>query len=225
MPTHYDTLGIVPTASDREIAVAYRALVRRWHPDVAGESGAVRMPEINRAHDILGDPLRRLAYDERMGLNPSKWREPGSPAQAASPAFVQSSRTHTPAPFVGGSAKNRKNFPWGSNAAFMSGALFAFSLAIGLVSALALRAGAGPALIPLLGAALVSILFIFQAVPKWWVKALVGLSMLAWPVALLGAVATPWHDAVAPASYFVFVSLLGFSAVVLGAARRRSLKK
>lgn len=223
MPTHYDTLGIAPNASDREIAVAYRTLVRRWHPDFAGAAGAEQMPEINRAHDTLGDAFRRLAYDERMGLNPSKWRETASSAPHSADAYPQSSRTAAPASFTAGSASMKKSFPWGSNAAFMSGALFAFSLAIGLVSALAFRSGVGPALVPLLGAALVSILFTFQTAPKWWVKVLLGASILAWPVALLATLATPWQDAVAPPSYFVFVSLLGFSGVVLGTARRRSL--
>lgn len=222
VPSHYDTLGITPSASAKEITVAYRALVRRWHPDVAGASGAVRMPEINRAHDVLGDPLRRLAYDEQMGLNPSRWREPGGPTAREMPAFAESSRASTPTSFVGGRA-GKKTFPWGSNAAFMSGALFAFSLAIGLVSALTFRAGAGLALVPLLGAAFVSILYILQKRPKWWSQILLGLSILAWPVAVVESLATPFQAAVAPASYFVFVSLLGFSGLILGAARRRAL--
>jgi hypothetical protein len=180
------------------------------------------MPEINRAHDVLGDPLRRLAYDEQMGLNPSKWHEPGGETARPMPAFAESSRARTPTSFVGGRA-GKNSFPWGSNAAFMAGALFAFSLAIGLVSALAFRSGAGPALVPLLGAAVVSILFIFQKSPKWWIKVLLGLSMLAWPMALISSLATPFQAAVAPSSYFVFVSLLGFSGVILGAARRRAL--
>lgn len=224
MPTHYDTLGIAPNATGKQITTAYRALVRRWHPDVAGAAGAVKMPEINRAHDVLGDPLRRLAYDESMGLNPAQWREPGLGSPRSAPQAPQSSRQAVPTSFVGGSAA-RKTFPWGSNAAFMAGALFAFSLAIGLVSALAFRAGAGLALIPLVGAALVSVLYIFQKTPRWWIKAPLGVSILAWPLAALASVSTPFHDAVAPASYFVFVSLLAFSGVVLGSARRRALAR
>ena len=48
----YALLGVAPGASERELARAYRRLAKRWHPDVAGDEGARRMAELNRAYEI-----------------------------------------------------------------------------------------------------------------------------------------------------------------------------
>lgn len=44
-------LGVSPTATKEEVETAYKALAKRWHPDVAGEDGASVMAEINYARD------------------------------------------------------------------------------------------------------------------------------------------------------------------------------
>jgi curved DNA-binding protein CbpA len=50
----YAILGVAPGAGDREIAAAYRAQAKRWHPDRGGgEEAARRMAEINAAYDVL----------------------------------------------------------------------------------------------------------------------------------------------------------------------------
>ena len=85
----YAVLGVVRTASAEEIRAAYHALVARYHPDrhqgnplegLASE----KMIEINRAEEILSDPVRRAAFDSqaRMGFsggtaNPAASREAG----------------------------------------------------------------------------------------------------------------------------------------------------
>lgn len=48
-------LGLGPSATPEEVAAAYRALAKRWHPDRAGDTpeAAARMAEINAAHDVL----------------------------------------------------------------------------------------------------------------------------------------------------------------------------
>jgi hypothetical protein len=63
--THYQVLGVVPTASTAEIRAAYVALARRFHPDVGGDPR--RMREINAAWDTLADPGQRRAYDLSIG--------------------------------------------------------------------------------------------------------------------------------------------------------------
>ncbi len=70
--THYDVLGVVPTASAAEIRRAYLQLARDHHPDFHSTSSeALRlanereMQRINEAWTVLGDPDRRRAYDER----------------------------------------------------------------------------------------------------------------------------------------------------------------
>jgi len=50
----YSILGIREGAAAREVAVAYRAQAKRWHPDRGGgEEAERRMAEINAAYDLL----------------------------------------------------------------------------------------------------------------------------------------------------------------------------
>jgi hypothetical protein len=50
----YAVLGLAPGAGPREVAGAYRAQARRWHPDRGGgEPAERRMAEINAAYDLL----------------------------------------------------------------------------------------------------------------------------------------------------------------------------
>ena len=68
-PDYYAALRVKPTATQREISHAYRALMRTHHPDVdAGATGdrAVQDGELLRimqAFAVLRDPARRAAYD------------------------------------------------------------------------------------------------------------------------------------------------------------------
>lgn len=71
--SHYDVLGVVPTASPATIRESYRRLAREYHPDrVAGAVGSAaggdKMPAINEAYRVLSDPGRRVVYD--AGLRP-----------------------------------------------------------------------------------------------------------------------------------------------------------
>ena len=69
----YARLGLEPEATPEAIELAWRALLRRHHPDVAGDSAAAleAAKRINVAHDWLADPELRARYDrEVMGLEP-----------------------------------------------------------------------------------------------------------------------------------------------------------
>jgi len=64
---HYVVLGVPQSASARQIKEAFRRLARAHHPDtntddVASEREFTR---VARAYEVLGDPARRRAYDER----------------------------------------------------------------------------------------------------------------------------------------------------------------
>ena len=60
----YAVLGVPSTATQDDVAAAYRAQARRHHPDVSVEPDAERrMAEINAAWTILRDPTRREAWD------------------------------------------------------------------------------------------------------------------------------------------------------------------
>ena len=64
----YKVLGVVPTATDKEITRAYRKLAKEHHPD-ANPGSEERFKEISAAYDVLGDADKRKEYDEvrRMG--------------------------------------------------------------------------------------------------------------------------------------------------------------
>jgi molecular chaperone DnaJ len=62
---YYETLGISRNASNDEIKKAYRALARKFHPDVNKESGAeAKFKEINEAYSMLSDNQKRAQYDQ-----------------------------------------------------------------------------------------------------------------------------------------------------------------
>ena len=65
--SHYAALQVAPTATQREIRAAYRRLARETHPDGhAGDAAKERrFKRIARAYEVLGDPARRRAYDDR----------------------------------------------------------------------------------------------------------------------------------------------------------------
>ena len=59
----YARLGVPRDASPEAIELAWRALLRRHHPDVAGPDGLEVAKRINVAHDWLSDPELRRRYD------------------------------------------------------------------------------------------------------------------------------------------------------------------
>ena len=86
--SHYDRLGIGCDASQQEIARAYRALCRRYHPDLnGGRADALRkMQELNESYAMLRDPARRSAYDRGFTGRtnaPVRRRRPRKPVPAS----------------------------------------------------------------------------------------------------------------------------------------------
>ena len=78
----YAILGVAPDSADDAIAAAYRAMARRYHPDLAGEPATERMTRLNAAYERVRTPERRAEYDlelERSGIPRSR------PANAATP--------------------------------------------------------------------------------------------------------------------------------------------
>ncbi len=60
---HYQTLGIAPASDQAVIRAAYRALMRRYHPDANPDPQAQeRAREITAAFAVLGNPARRAAW-------------------------------------------------------------------------------------------------------------------------------------------------------------------
>lgn len=68
---YYEVLGVSRTATQPEIQKAYRALARKYHPDINKAPDAEdRFKDINEAHEVLKDPEKRKKYDT-LGEN---WR-------------------------------------------------------------------------------------------------------------------------------------------------------
>ena len=63
---YYKVLEVSQTASFVEIKMAYRKLVHKFHPDVAGNTPDIinRFKEIAEAYEILSSPEKRKRYDE-----------------------------------------------------------------------------------------------------------------------------------------------------------------
>lgn len=62
MPTLYEIIGVLPTATAAEIKAAYRQKVVKVHPDAGGD--LQEMAELNSAYQVLRDPEKRRHYDE-----------------------------------------------------------------------------------------------------------------------------------------------------------------
>ncbi|MCX5662375.1 MAG: J domain-containing protein [Planctomycetota bacterium] len=62
---YYKVLGVVRTASQKEIQQAYRKLARQFHPDInKAKDAEARFKQVNEANEVLGDPEKRKKYDE-----------------------------------------------------------------------------------------------------------------------------------------------------------------
>ena len=72
LPDLYAILGVPPTATQAQISRAYRALLRRHHPDTRAlqdESEHVvsdtTLQDVLAAYQVLHDPAQRAAYDRQ----------------------------------------------------------------------------------------------------------------------------------------------------------------
>jgi len=84
--TFYELLMVDPRADSDVIAVVYRHLAKRYHPDRdASPDAKARMIELNEAYAVLSDAERRLRYDESIGVGSAPERASPGPA-AAQPA-------------------------------------------------------------------------------------------------------------------------------------------
>lgn len=79
-------LGVTPAATAAEIKAAYRALVKRHHPDAGGDDTTILA--LNAAWEVLGDRERRRRYDGQRRSPVSA----GNPAAGAAPSRPGPSR-------------------------------------------------------------------------------------------------------------------------------------
>jgi curved DNA-binding protein CbpA len=69
---YYAILGVLPSIDDVALAAVYRALLKKYHPDVFRGSKAEaerRTREIVEAYVVLGNSANRRAYDNARRTN------------------------------------------------------------------------------------------------------------------------------------------------------------
>lgn len=65
--THYHILQVQPDADQEVVDAAYRRLCKKHHPDLnPGFESEVHIRLLNDAYHVLGDPIKRTAYDQHL---------------------------------------------------------------------------------------------------------------------------------------------------------------
>ena len=67
-PNLYEVLGVSRSASDDDIKKAYKALARKYHPDLNQNNPAAEgmFQKLTRAYEVLADPAKRDQYDRAL---------------------------------------------------------------------------------------------------------------------------------------------------------------
>ncbi|WP_157082941.1 J domain-containing protein [Sphingomonas asaccharolytica] len=78
-PDYYAMLGVTPDADQAVIRAAWKALLRKYHPDTAQgvPDAADRTRAVNAAWAVLGNNNRRIAYDLQRAAPPDDEPRPG----------------------------------------------------------------------------------------------------------------------------------------------------
>lgn len=96
--THYSVLGLDESADSALIRVAYRAAMKRVHPDQGGDP--MQAKRINEAYEILSDAGKRSEYDRELAITRHQ-QETARAAQQAQERAQPSATTTAPNPGAG----------------------------------------------------------------------------------------------------------------------------
>jgi curved DNA-binding protein len=91
---YYAILGVSRDADPDVIRAAFRALAKKYHPDVNSTVSSARFRDLNEAHSVLADPAKRAAYDSLFWsaepqVASAPERENEKPERARKPSAVE----------------------------------------------------------------------------------------------------------------------------------------
>src|SRR4051812_27596722 len=85
MTDHYELFGVEPDASKDEIKAAYRSEVE--------SADSQRRAQLNRAWNVLSDPIQRQRYDESLGAGTAGDDDDAADESDGGAAIIPSKRT------------------------------------------------------------------------------------------------------------------------------------
>lgn len=92
---YYAVLGVPPTASEKDIARAYRKLAKQYHPDAnpGDKEAEERFKDVSAAYEVLDDSERRKEYDQVREMVASGVAGPGFGRPGSGPGGFGDGRT------------------------------------------------------------------------------------------------------------------------------------
>ncbi len=102
LPSHYETLGLSPTATADEIARAFAREISAVRPRAFGG-----VAQVSIAYETLRDPIKRQAYDASLGFAPEPRRPdaPPPPERRSKPQPRSASTERTTGSFIAASLR------------------------------------------------------------------------------------------------------------------------
>lgn len=79
MKDYYKILQVAPDASPEVIQMAYKALAKKYHPDLnpgQEEAAQEKMKDVNEAYETLSDKDKRWQYDQSRYQQPKTEQQP-----------------------------------------------------------------------------------------------------------------------------------------------------